>query len=108
MSKDGTHRSSIRTRYAIEWTEENNIPIYIGEFGARAWVDGYLQYLEDLIDLFDSWNLHYAYFVWRAKSYEDFGIYPLRDSLDPWSKEREALLTSKLKGSIKPNFTGTP
>jgi hypothetical protein len=104
LAGKGDPRANLRTTYAIDWAEENNVPMYIGEFGTRAWIDGHLTYLEDIFDLLDSWNLHYAHFAWRGTSYEAFGIYPERDSLVPWSKEREALVASELADSFKPDL----
>jgi hypothetical protein len=103
----GDPRANLRTTYAIDWAEENNVPMYIGEFGTRAWIEGHLVYLEDIFDLLASWDLHYAHFAWRGTSYEAFGLYPERDSLVPWSKEREALVAAKLAGSLQPDFRGT-
>lgn len=104
MSEDGLYLSNIKGRYPIKWAEQNDKPMYIGEFGARAWVDGYLQYIDDLSDLFDEWGLHYAFFVWRSYSFEDFGIYPMQISLIPWDVQREKLIASILSGSVEPNF----
>jgi hypothetical protein len=99
--------TNLKTKYGIEWAEKYDLPLYVGEFGTRAWVDGSLKYLDDIFDLLNSWNLHYAHFVWRANTYEGFGIYPAKDSLLPWSEDREALIAEKLAGSFKPDFSGT-
>jgi hypothetical protein len=108
MSGDGSYLANIKTKYPITWAEQNNVPLYIGEFGTRTWVDGSLQYLGDLFDLFNSWNLNYAYFVWRENSEKGFGIYPISNSLVPWDKGREELISSKLAGSNEPEFNKVP
>lgn len=74
----------IRNRFGILFAQaELEIPIYIGEWGAQqteeidgsGWhTDTFIQYNEDIANLFDDWGVHDAVFEFKAGA-ENWGLY---------------------------------
>lgn len=72
-----------------EFQDRNQVPVWIGEFGAIAWADGGEQYLLDLVDIFNQWNWSWTYF--SINGY--YGWSPDYDNIKPqpmesWPKHR--------------------
>jgi cysteinyl-tRNA synthetase len=53
-------------RPALEFSEEHQVPIYVGEFGAMRWVPNADGFVRDQISLFEEYGWNYAYYVWRG------------------------------------------
>lgn len=74
----------LRNRFAILLAQEElGIPIYIGEWGAQqtkasgssGWfTDTFIDYNKDLANVFDDWEVHDAYYTFKAGS-NNWGLY---------------------------------
>ena len=53
-------------RPALEFAQQNDVPIYVGEFGAFRWVPGAVTYVSDEMSLFEQYGWNYAFYVWRG------------------------------------------
>jgi cysteinyl-tRNA synthetase len=53
-------------RPALDFAQEYEVPIYVGEFGAFRWVPGGAEFLHDQTGLFEQFGWNYAYYVWRG------------------------------------------
>ncbi|MGE8002413.1 glycoside hydrolase family 5 protein [Lysinibacillus sp. NPDC093216] len=57
----------------VQWTEQHNIPnnrIIAEEFGINRMVGGADQYVKDLIDIFDDYGWHWAFYAFREDTWE--------------------------------------
>lgn len=66
----------------IEFSHQNSVPIYVGEFGAFRWVPGAIEYLGDQMDLFEEFGWNYAHYVWRGDE-EYFDGFNMELGIDP-------------------------
>jgi cysteinyl-tRNA synthetase len=72
-----------------EFGSGNQVPGYVGEFGALRWVPGGPAFLEDQIDIFEENGWNHAVYVWRGDEPEfdgfslEFGPDPENHELDP-------------------------
>ncbi len=49
----------------LEFREINNVPVWVDQFGASFLADGYLDYNCEIIEYFESKNLHWSYWNFR-------------------------------------------
>lgn len=57
----------------VQWTEQHNIPnnrIIAEEFGINRMVGGADQYVKDLIDIFEDYGWHWAFYAFREDTWE--------------------------------------
>ena len=50
----------------IEFEEQHNVPVYVGEFGLFRWVPGAAAFIDDEVGLFEEYGWNYAFYVWRG------------------------------------------
>ncbi|MBX3085060.1 MAG: cellulase family glycosylhydrolase [Anaerolineae bacterium] len=62
---NGDERADIRNRLAINWAKEQNVPIYVGEWGTRSPYQGWETYLTDIASLLNEWHIHWSHYTWR-------------------------------------------
>jgi hypothetical protein len=83
-------RSTISIPY--EWCKKNsNQLLYVGEFSAVVWAEGRENYLEDVLSVFEDFNISYSYFNyngWKGWSY---------DYTCTWGSEEFKQVTDKTK-----------
>jgi endoglucanase len=67
----------LRMKRYIDWGKENNVPLYLGEFGVIA--DGFtndrggLIWVEDVIDICQKYGINFNYHTYHE--YKSFGLY---------------------------------
>lgn len=101
----------------IEFERRYNVPVWIGEFSAARWAEGGDEYLYDLINIFDSNGLAWAYHCFNCwhgwnPDYADFADlggyaaaanwrldYRGRDTMR-WRLLKAAFKNNKIKGKI--------
>ena len=66
----------------IEFAEEHEVPVFVGEYGPMRWVPSGEQYLSDLMSIFEQHGWHYAYYVWRGDE-EYFDGFNMEYGSDP-------------------------
>ncbi len=69
-------------RPALEFAQQYDVPIYVGEFGTTRWVPGAVEFHRDLTALFEGYGWNYVYYTWRADDAEWDG-FNLEYGLDP-------------------------
>ena len=62
----GAPEANLRELYSIDWAEQNNVPLYIGEWGSQSACPGWDTFIRDKADLYNQWGLSWAYYSWRA------------------------------------------
>jgi aryl-phospho-beta-D-glucosidase BglC (GH1 family) len=50
---------------ATQFAKENQVPIFVGEFGVMRWVPNGAGYLRDITNNFELLGWNYTYYVWR-------------------------------------------
>ncbi|MCR8851844.1 glycoside hydrolase family 5 protein [Lysinibacillus fusiformis] len=70
-----------------EWAEKHNIPnnrIIAEEFGINRMVDGADQYIKDLIDIFNDYGWHWAFYAFREDTWDgmdfELGNKPVKEA----------------------------
>lgn len=105
----GTRYSNYSTaqRYSIDWAKQNDVPIYIGEWGAQGWAKGYVQFIQDKASLYTSLGVNHAYYTWRHQVTDGWrwGVFTRDSLISPEPAKVEAMKVS-LVSSIRPNFGG--
>jgi len=72
-------------RMRVREAERFGTPMLFGEFGLRSDVDGYLDYIDDFVNLMDTYHLSWTYYSFDKGSASDYAI------LDENGNERENL-----------------
>ena len=84
----------------VQFLADRNAPINVGEFGTSIWTfrenlngivrnRGGLQWVRDMVDLFDQHNINYQYFGYHS---HDYGLYTNHGTLpDPASANQELI-----------------
>lgn len=68
-------QANLREVYGLDWAERNNVPIYVGEWGATSRLTGYVQYHQDKAELYRDWNVHHAHYTWKHQTIKTGGEY---------------------------------
>lgn len=83
-----------------QWTEQHNIPnnrIIAEEFGINRMVGGADQYVKDLIDIFDDYGWHWAFYAFREDTWEgmdfELGSQPVKGAY--WKAKEEGKLPDR-------------
>jgi len=95
---------------AIRWSQQNNVPLYIGEWGiaTESCYPGGIQYMADVAELFNREGLSWAWYSWEA-SEQRWGTFPEGSSLTAYSPAKYNMLVAALgDASVPPASTGTP
>jgi aryl-phospho-beta-D-glucosidase BglC (GH1 family) len=58
----------------VEFSNKYNVPLICTEFGTWEWNRGGKKWIEDCIDLFNIYNIHWNYWTYKQISYYGFGI----------------------------------
>lgn len=73
--------------HVAEWAEKHNIPnnrIIAEEFGINRMVDGADQYIKDLIDIFNDYGWHWAFYAFREDTWDgmdfELGNKPVKEA----------------------------
>ncbi len=61
------NRDILETYYTtpLEFRKTNNVPVWVDQFGASFLADGYVDYNREIIEYFESKNLHWTYWNFR-------------------------------------------
>lgn len=80
----GTH-SNLSVIYGVDWATTNNVPLYIGEWGATSSLNGYVQFHQDKAEIYTTLGVSSAHYTWKHRTSvtggsDQWGIYanPLR------------------------------
>lgn len=108
----GCPMMNIREQYGINWAAQNNVPIYIGEWGAASVLRGYVQYTRDVAELIRDWGVNHAHYTWRHQTiktggFYQWGIYSNNPSVADDPAKLEALKIA-FAGAVRPDFGGVP
>jgi hypothetical protein len=103
--------AGLRASYGLDWAAQNDVPIYIGEWGATSRLNGYVQYHADKAELYRDWGVHHAHYTWkhqtiRTGGFYQWGIYSAPLNLDDPAK-LEAVKIS-WQGAVRPHFGTNP
>lgn len=102
MLGNGSKYADLRQNLSLNWTQQNNVPLYVAEWGTRNHYSGYLQYMQDIFSIFNSWPINYAHFVWRSVP-GDFGLYPWQGGSFVFNDPAmEAVLRAGWTGAVHP------
>lgn len=104
----GCPELNIREQYGMNWAAQNNVPIYVGEWGAASVLKGYVQYTRDVAELFQEWGVNHAHYTWRHQTiktggFYQWGIYSTNPSVADDPAKLEALKIA-FAGAVRPNF----
>jgi len=88
---------------AIRWSQQNNVPLYIGEWGiaTESCYPGGIQYMADVAELFNREGLSWAWYSWEA-SEQRWGTFREGGSLVPYSQAKYDMLITALKDTASP------
>ncbi len=100
----------------LQFSIDNNVPMNIGEFGLMRWCfmdsigsfngnRGGLQWVEDILDLFDTYNLSYQYFAYHS---HDFGLYYNHGDLPNADSSNSELIDLFTTNLVDINHSKTP
>ncbi len=94
-------KSTCRT--VEEWRKRHSIPasrILVGEFGCDHRVPGALPYLRDLVDVFDDFGWHWAFYAFREDSWIGMDYELPKGSLNEefWNRRDEDPLAQPTRG----------
>jgi len=64
-----------------EFSQQHNVPIYVGEFGLFRWIASGPTFISDRIGLFEGYGWNHAYYVWRGDEI-DFNGYNIEYGSD--------------------------
>jgi hypothetical protein len=98
---------SIRERYRLNWADRNNVPIYIGEWGATSRLNGYIQYHKDKAELYRDWGVNHAAYTWKHQTIKTGGFYQWGIYSEPHRFDDPARLNAiaiAWAGAVKPSF----
>jgi hypothetical protein len=97
-------RANLRVRLPIDWAAQNNVPLYVGEWGTNNAYSGYVDFIRDRADLFlNVFSLHHAHFVWRGDA-DQYGLFPRRGELVPHDQAYLDAAASSWEGAVRPEF----
>ncbi|MHC4444243.1 MAG: cellulase family glycosylhydrolase [Planctomycetota bacterium] len=65
----------------LNFAQQHNVPIYVGEHGLFRWVSNGAAFISDLTGLFEQYGWNYAYYVWRGDE-TDFNGYNIEYGSD--------------------------
>jgi alpha-L-arabinofuranosidase len=65
----------VAENYGINWANENNVPIYIGEWGSTSLLNGYPQYHKDKAELYNALGVSHAHYTWKHQTIKTGGEY---------------------------------
>lgn len=92
-----------------EFKKKYSVPIFVNEYGGIKTKNGFLQYLNDLHDIFIENGFHFAFYVWRSgwleldgSSYENYNYEILGESSKNLN-DRENLILKEIKRSFQFN-----
>lgn len=84
----------------VEWAEKHNIPnnrIIAEEFGINRMVDGADQYIKDLIDIFNDYDWHWAFYAFREDTWDgmdfELGNKPVKEAY--WNAQANGELPNR-------------
>ena len=99
---------SVEKHTGMAWANQNNVPLYIGEWGTQSWTNGYVQYIRDKGEVYNQLGLSHAYYTWKhdIDGGWRWGIYTKDASRVDDAKLEAVKIT--LANSIKPQFDAVP
>lgn len=100
--------TDLQVVYGLDWADTNNVPIYIGEWGATSSLTGYVQFHQDKAELYRDWGVHSAHYTWKHRTSvtggsSQWGIYSNVFNLDEPLKL--AAVQISWTGAVFPDFT---
>ena len=100
---------NVKENYGINWATANNVPIYIGEWGATSTLNGYAQYHKDVAELLRDWGVNHAHYTWAHGTivlgdFYQWGIVQRgSQTIDDPAKLNAVKIS--WAGAVRPNFT---
>lgn len=99
---------NVKENYGINWANQNNVPIYIGEWGAASVLNGYVRYTQDVASLIQEWGVNHAHYTWQHQTivtggFYQWGIYSSNPSVPDDVNKMNAVKIA-FAGAIRPNF----
>jgi hypothetical protein len=104
----GCPEMNIRESYGFNWAAQNNVPIYVGEWGASSVLKGYVQYHKDRAELYRDWDVNHAHYTWKHQTiktggYYQWGMYSSNPSQTDDPAKLDAVKIA-WAGAVRPNF----
>lgn len=103
----GDDRANLIKLIDKDWTDQNNVPLLVGEWGSMGTSKGYEQYISDIGSLLAEKGINHTFFTWRSNcGAAKFAIfdYTKPDDLTPCHPERLQAASASWTGGIQPNF----
>lgn len=104
---NGDPRANLRQRLSVDWANTNNVPLYVGEWGAETCFRGLEFYVRDHSELFNEWGINQAYYVWRHTQGR-WSLYPASGPLNTWNQALLDAVKIGWQGAMKLNVGGNP
>jgi hypothetical protein len=95
--------------YSVNWARQNNVPIYIGEWGAQGWVPGYAQFIKDKAEIYTDLKINHAYYTWRhdVNTGWKWGLFPKTGGFEALDAAKINAAKVAFANSFRPNFNTT-
>lgn len=100
---------STAEQYSLNWANKNDVPLYIGEWGAQGWTNGYIQFIRDKAEVYNALGVHHAYYTWRHQVTNGWrwGVFT-RDSLVAPEPEKLEAMKVSFANAYRPDFGSGP
>ncbi|HMN10745.1 MAG TPA: cellulase family glycosylhydrolase [Bellilinea sp.] len=95
--------TDLQNRYCIKWGRDVGVPVLVGEWGAREYVPGRIDYIRDVGELFTQWNLHSSHFQFVASASYNFCLFN-ENTLAPYYPSLVTVMEDLWAGSLRPSF----
>lgn len=104
---EGDPAADLGTLLSIDWAEQNNVPLYIGEWGTTNAYSDYIQFILDKADVYTNvFNLNHAHFQWRGNAHQ-WGMFPIEGELVPHDQDYIDAVATSWEGAVRPDFSAT-
>ena len=101
---EGDVDASLGVRASIYWAQDNNVPLFIGEWGTRAAYEGYDQFLIDKAELYNEWGINHTVYTWRHDpEFWKWGAFPMFGELEVTDQAKLDAYLVSWEGAIQPN-----
>ncbi len=104
---EGDAAGDLGTLLSIDWAEQNNVPLYVGEWGTTNAYPGYIQYILDKADVYTNvFNLNHAHFQWRGNAHQ-WGLFPIEGELVVHDQAYLDAVMISWDGAVRPDFSAS-
>lgn len=95
---------SLAKKISIDWARKNNVPLYVGEWGAQSWTVNYDEYIRDKARIYNQLGVNHAYYTWKHDIDSGWRWGIVKNNGSKTDEVKLAAVRLALEGSIKPQF----